>query len=193
MLMDTITEKYWDRIREGDERAFEIVFKEVYPVLCDYAAQILHDRFAADEIVLDIFSKIWDNRSTIIIKTSFKAYLIRCVRNHAIDHLKKLQNKKTSFQFTVTDETWKFILDTVESDGSFLEMMMATETEKEIGRLISALSPQCRLVFEKSRFEDKSVESIAEELHLTKSTVRSHICHAIRKIASFFQAEVKKI
>ena len=92
--MDFIIEKYWERIREGDERAFEIVFKEVYPPLHVYASHILRDKFIADEIVLDVFSKIWENRQNIYIKTSFKAYLIRCVRNQAIDYVKKQSGQK---------------------------------------------------------------------------------------------------
>jgi RNA polymerase sigma-70 factor (ECF subfamily) len=190
--MDTILEKYWEQIREGDERAFEIVFKKVYPALHVYASHILHDKFIADEIVLDVFSKIWENRQSIYIRTSFKAYLIRCVRNQAIDTLKKSKGKKTSFQSPVTEEMWKFIIDTVESDDSLVDLMIASETEEEIGRLISALTPQCRLVFEKSRLEDKSVEIIAAELNISKSTVRSHIYHALTRLADYFHAEVKK-
>ena len=87
---------------------------------------------------------------------------------------------------------WKFIIDTAESDDSLLDLMIASEAEEEIGRLISSLTPQCRLVFEKSRFEDKSVEVIAAELNLTKSTVRSHIYHALIRLAEYFHAEVKK-
>jgi len=190
--MDTLIEKYWERIREGDERAFEIVFKEVYPALYIYASHILHDKFVADEIVLDVFNKIWENRQNIYIRTSFKAYLICCVRNHAIDSVKKNQSKRTSFLSPVSEEMWKFILDTVESDDSLMDLMIASEAEEEIGRLISSLPPQCGLVFAKSRFEDKSVEVIAAELNLSKSTVRSHICHALNRLAEYFHAEVKK-
>lgn len=190
--MDNIIEKYWERIREGDERAFEIVFKEVYPALHVYASQILHDKFIADEIVLDVFTKIWENRQRIYIRTSFKAYLIRCVRNQAIDTIKKNQGKKASFQLPVTEEMWKFIMDTVEADDSLLDLMIVSEAEEEISRLISSLTPQCRLVFEKSRFEDKSVEDIAAELNLSKSTVRSHIYHALIRLSDYFHAEVKK-
>ena len=190
--MKTVIEKYWERIRQGDERAFEIVFKEVYPALHVYASHILHDTYVADEIVLDVFCKIWENRQNICIRTSFKAYLIRCVRNQAIDTIKKTQDKKTSFQLPVSDDMWKFINDTVESDESLLDLIIASEAEEEIGRLISALTPQCRLVFEKSRFEDKSVEVIAAELKLSKSTVRSHIYHALNSLAEYFHAGVKK-
>lgn len=191
--MDTLIEKYWERIREGDERAFEIVFKEVYPALHIYALNILHDKYLADEVVLDVFCKIWENRERISIRTSLKAYLIRSVRNQIIDTLKKNRIKRISFQSPVSEEMWKFLLDTVESDDSLLELMIAAESEEEIGRLISLLSPQCRLVFEKSRFEDKSVEVIAAELNLSKSTVRSHIFHAINILMEYFHAEVKKV
>ena len=190
--MDNIIEKYWERIREGDERAFEIVFKEVYPALHVYASHILHDKYVADEIVLDVFSKIWENRQKLNIKTSFRAYLNRCVRNQAFDTLKIRQGKRISFQSPVPEEMWRFITDTLESDDSLVDLMMASETEAEIGRLISSLPPQCRLVFEKSRFEDKSVDEIAAELNLTHSTVRSHIYHALNRLAEYFHTEVKK-
>lgn len=190
--MDILIEKYWERIREGDEKAFEILFKNVYPALHVYASHILHDKFIADEIVLDVFSKIWENRQRLFINSSVKAYLVRCVRNQAIDTLKKNQGKKLSFQYPVTEEMWNFFIDTVESDDSMLDLMIAAETEGEISRFISSLTPQCRLVFEKSRYEDKSIEIIAQELNISKSTVRSHICHALRRLAEYFQIEEKK-
>jgi RNA polymerase sigma-70 factor (ECF subfamily) len=114
------------------------------------------------------------------------------VRNQAIDTIKKNQSKKNSFQAPVSDEKWKFIIDTVESDDSLLDLMVASEAEEEIGRLISSLAPQCRLVFEKSRYENKSVEVIAAELNLSNSTIRSHIHHALIRLSEYFHAGVKK-
>jgi RNA polymerase sigma-70 factor (ECF subfamily) len=190
--MSLIADQYWQKTKEGDETAFELLFKEFYASLHFYAAQIVRDTFIADEVVLDVFNKIWENKELIIIKTSLKAYLFQCIRNQSIDIIKKSRSKKTAVNATVPDQTWKFIIDTVESDDYVFEKLTASEVEQDIKQIIASLTPQCRLVFEMSRFEDKSIDEIATRFDISKNTVRSHIYNALTKISAYLHSEIKK-
>src|SRR5512141_1060935 len=78
---------YSHKIKNGDERAFEALFKEMNGPLCYYALQITNDQFIAQEIVQDAFLKIWQSRNEIVIRGSLKAYLYITTHNIAINTL----------------------------------------------------------------------------------------------------------
>ena len=73
------------RIRAGDARAFELVFRTYYRPLCAFARRYVHDSAAAEDLVQDVFGTIWTARATMDIKTSVRAYLYSSVRNRALN------------------------------------------------------------------------------------------------------------
>ncbi|HEY4785464.1 MAG TPA: RNA polymerase sigma-70 factor [Bacteroidales bacterium] len=173
---------YWQKTREGDEKAFEILFKEINNSLCYYAFQITNDRFIAQEIVQDVFLKIWQNRRKIIINGSFKAYLYLMTHNLAINTLLKINTRKNSVSRLVSNDLWENFKDTLAINPYLLEQLEAEETDKTIEKAIDGLPQQCKDVFSLSRFENKSYKEISSLLNITESTVRSHIFKALEKI-----------
>lgn len=184
-----LIDQYWLRIREGDEKALESLFKDIYSPLCRYAGQITGDSFLAEELVQDVFHKIWQSRDVIIITSSFKAYLFQAVRNHSLNAIRKNDSKRFSFTRQIADEAWNFLKDTYESDDYIVERIAAGETEKAIEQAIESLSPQCRSVFKMNRFENKSPGEIAGQLNISVNTVRSHIYTALLKISEYLKKE----
>jgi RNA polymerase sigma-19 factor, ECF subfamily len=73
------------RIRAGDAKAFELVFRAYYQPLCAFAARFVSDSAAAEDVVEDAFGAIWLRRAGIEIKTSLRAYLYTSVRNRALN------------------------------------------------------------------------------------------------------------
>lgn len=176
---------YWDKIREGDEAAFDMLFRELYPALYYFSSQITGDTFVAEEVVLDVFYNIWEKRKSLVISSSLKSYLFQSVKNHSIDIIRNKRNKKSSFSILVSEQSWQFISETFELDDFIIERITTHETEKDIGQAIEKLSPQCRRIFIMSRFEDRSVDEISEELNISVNTVRSHIYSALLKISEY--------
>ena len=82
------------RIR--DEAAFERIFREHYAPLCRYATGIVKDPDSAEEVVQDVFFRIWEKRDTLAITTSVKSYLYRAVHNSCINFV---QRKKEHVSF----------------------------------------------------------------------------------------------
>ena len=76
-------------VKEGDEKAFETLFHRYYSSLCLLARQYVDDDEKAEEVVQDIFVKIWSKRKELLIETSFKQYLLRSVKNQCINQLNK--------------------------------------------------------------------------------------------------------
>ena len=73
------------RIRAGDAKAFELVFRAYYQPLCAFAARFVSDPAAAEDLVQDAFGAIWSGRGALVIKTSLRAYLYASVRNRALN------------------------------------------------------------------------------------------------------------
>lgn len=157
-------------IREGNEAAFGQAFHFYYSPLCRYSTGIVQEPEEAEEIVQQVFLRIWERRAELNITVSFKAYLYRSVHNASLNHK---QRRKNNVRF----------------DDAPLRVVHAAETshemdvkllEKEIGKALNTLPEQCRKVFELSRFEELKYREIAELLDISVKTVENQMGKALR-------------
>jgi len=77
-----------ERLKNDDRQALELLFKNHYAPLCRFAKNILKDKDQAEDMVQEVFLKIWDKRQDLKVSTSFKAYLFMAVKNHCLNTLK---------------------------------------------------------------------------------------------------------
>jgi RNA polymerase sigma-70 factor (ECF subfamily) len=175
-------DQYWQKIKNGDERALEIVFKEIYSPLCYYSGQLTGDTFLSQEIVQDVLLKIWQNRTVLIVKGSFRAYLFKSVHNHSLNAIRQQKTKKHSVNLPGSEEIWQFVTDNYDVDDNLIEKIFSDETEKLIHQVIEKLSGQCGRIFRMSRFESLTNEEIARKLYISENTVKTHIYIALQKI-----------
>lgn len=175
-------ESYWLRIRDGDEKAFEILYKKLYPGLCSYASHISGDTFISEEIVQDVFLKIYQNRTSITINGSFKAYIFQTVHNHALNSLRQQKTQKESVNIPTSEEIWNFIADNYDVNDNIIGRMISDETENLITQAINVLPEQCCRIFRMSRFDQMTNTEIAKKLKLSEHTVKAHIYRALERI-----------
>jgi len=180
-------DQYWQKIRDGDEKSLEIVFKKIFAPLCKYTCQIIHDPFLSQEIVQDTLLQIWQNRDEIKIRNSFNAYIFQSVHNHALNALRQLKTKKQSVNHPGSDEIWQFIASHYNVDDDLAEKIFSDETELLIQKTVEELPEQCKRVFRMSRFESRSNLEIANELDLSENTVKTHIYRALHKITEILK------
>lgn len=173
---------YWQKIKNGDERAFEALFKEISGSLCYYAYQITNDHFMSQEIVQDVFLKIWQNRNQIVIRGSLKAYLYLTTHNIAINTLIKNNTRKNSVSKLISNDLWKDLEATLEMNPFLLEKLEADEINKTIEKTINDLPQQCREIFSLSRLQNKTNKEISTLLNIAEGTVRTQIFRALEKI-----------
>lgn len=159
-------------LKEGDETAFEMIFKTYYEPLCNYAFTFIFDRDEAEEIVQATFLNFWEKREAIAIETSLKAYLYRAIRNSCLNAIKHTNIKRKH-----ADETM-FVSDS--SHEAVSQSVIAAELDQKIGDALLLLPEQCRLVFKMSRFEDLKYAEIAEQLNISVKTVENQIGKALR-------------
>ena len=173
---------FWKRIQNGEEKALKELFLETGTSLCHYAFQITGDLFLSEEVVQDVFVRLWEQRRTIIIQGSAKAYLYQAVHNESVNSAVKQKALKNSVSQLVSDESWQMIEDNYHVDGFVIEHLEAEDTGKIIDQIIEKLPSQSREIFLLSRFENKSNLEIAGLLNLSVSTVKTQIYRAIDKI-----------
>ncbi len=161
-----------EAIREGDETAFEMIFKEHYQALCRYANSFLTDRDEAEEVVQSSFLSIWEKRSVIMITTSLKAYLYQAIRNRCLNVIKHEKVKKQHIQHETVMR--------VNHHQATSDAVLSNELEQKIYVAMQALPEQCRLVFKLSRFEELKYQEIADQLEISVKTVENQIGKALK-------------
>lgn len=157
--------------RIGDEAAFEQIFRQFHVALCRYALTILKDSENAEEIVQDVFLKIWEKRESLVITVSIKSYLYRAVHNSCLNLLDK---KKKEIRM---DEA---PLKIVHQSAAPVADLQSKELEKAIADAMNKLPEQCRKVFELSRFGELKYSEIAGVLGISVKTVENQMGKALR-------------
>ncbi len=160
-------------IKKSDEKSFEILFKKYYGYLCLYATKIINDDSAAEEIVQDLFVKIWEKRGQLNIETSIKNYLFRSVKNLCINYI---QHNKTKLRYT--QKVISEIENNYSDDDSFYEI----ELSQKIKESINSLPEKRKEIFRLSRQEGLKYHEIAEKLNVSIKTVETQMSLAIKTL-----------
>ena len=159
-------------LAKKDESAFEQVFKTHFKSLHAYAFTILKDEAEAEEMVQQVFFKLWDRAENLSFTGSVAAYLYRAVHNESLNYLKH-QKVKTSHQLHVAYS--------MKNQQEHMQgKMMSRELEKKINEALNELPEQCRTVFQLSRFEDMKYREIAGKLDISVKTVENHMGKALK-------------
>lgn len=161
------------KIKDGDIRSFEELFRTYYEPLCRYAAGFTGNMDAAEEIVQDLFYTLWKERSRLGIVLSVKSYLYGAVRNNALQYLEHLQ-VKLRYREAITSNTTAYTQRTTPEDN-----LEYKELQQQISRIVKGLPDRQRKIFCMHRFGGKKYAEIASELSLSIKTVEAEISRAL--------------
>lgn len=157
----------------GDEKMFEQVFKEHFKNLHGYACAIVKDEDTGEEMVQQVFYRIWKDRSVLNVQTTLKAYLYRAVHNECLNHLKH-DKVKAGYQMHAVHVMKR-------AQGTSADSKIAySELQKKLQRAMNELPEQCRTIFQLSRFEELKYKEIAYLLGLSVKTVENQMGKALK-------------
>lgn len=159
-------------ISSGDVNVYELLFKHFYPSLVGFANAYIKNHDAAEDIVQEVFVKIWNERKKLTIK-NIKTYLYTAVKNQCLNFLK---HKKVEKNYLVSANNTHVDENTIETELNFNELKNAYE------EAIQNLPEKCRIVICMNRFDDLSYVEIAEILDLSVNTIETHMKRALRSI-----------
>lgn len=177
--MSTEEQLLYEQLKAGNERAYGILYKKHYAILCHYANFYLHDKFSAETVVEDVIYHLWENRENLIIKKSIRNYLVTAVRNRCIDTLKLKRNQTEQVILGLSEKAAFYMGNQPVSDSPY-GILLSKELEEKVMQAIETLPAECKQVFIKSRIEQKKNKEIAEELGISINTVKYHMKNAIK-------------
>lgn len=160
------------QLRNGEAAALDMIFKKYWQPLFISAFNFLRDKESCEDIIQDIFIKIWDRRHEIEIKTSLKAYLFAAMR-YGVYRQVKVGNARVDI-FECLDEVFK--------DSSPYEGLVHKELLAKVDLAIEGLPDKCREVYRLSREEHLSHKEISEKLNISPKTVETHITKALKHL-----------
>jgi RNA polymerase sigma-70 factor (ECF subfamily) len=177
----TTNEKHlFDQIKAGNKEAFDTVFRMYYRDLCRFAMFMNCSSEDAEELVQDMFFRLWQNRNQINVLSSSKSYLYTSVKNSMINkhkHEKVKQIYAADYRYTNREE----------SDDSDIDENR--EKIKNIESAIAELPEKRREIFVKSKVEGKKYKEIADELQISVKTVENQMGEALKFLRNKLSAK----
>lgn len=164
------------RIAAADEQAFNRLFERYRDRLFAYLFSITKNRDASEELVLDIFVKIWQGREMLPEVQHFEAFLFHVARNKARDFFRQLQRsraKQTELWHTMQERLAGMPAD---------QALLAAETLAAVRAIVQQMPPQRQLVFRLSRDHGLTYEQIAQRMNISPHTVRNHLAVSLQQI-----------
>jgi len=181
--MKPLTDKaLWWKIRNNDNVAFRQLFYKYYQFLYLFALKFV-DEEATKDLVQEVFFELWKNRKKTEITSSLSAYLFTIVKNRCYKYLKEEQKKngrEKDFSLILKQEELNYFIN---SERSIFEF----DVKDRIKKVLEQLPPNCRQVFDESRFNGLSNKEIAEKYDITIKGVEKHISKALKLFREEFQ------
>jgi RNA polymerase sigma-70 factor (ECF subfamily) len=176
--MNKNEQRLFERLRNSDEAAFRVIYNNYSSRLYYFVLEFIPLKDAAENIVQDTFVTLWNKRKELKDDTNLASYLFTGAKNNALYRLRDEKYRKKLFSNAIDVSELNLNTDALTSvDTSAFAFQ---EIEQIIQETLSSLPPQCRKVFELSRFREMKNREIAEELNISVRTVEGHISKGIK-------------
>jgi RNA polymerase sigma-70 factor, ECF subfamily len=176
--MEENNKLFIEALKQGDKKVFQQIFDTWYEPLCRFCYFRMGVQEDAEEIVQDIFVKLWVKRNELEIKTSLRSYLYRTALNRIINHQEHLKIRLNHFEYVISANR----NDPYQSDGVY---------EKEIQTLaamaVRNMPARRRTVYELSRRDGLTYAQIAEKMGISVKTVEAHLSAALEQLRVYLK------
>lgn len=163
--------------QQSEASSFKEIYFSEYESLFKAALYIVKDSVVAEDVVQEVFTKLWERKEGSSEILNLKSYLFRMTKNLAFD----IYSSSKKLKAVVLElERTEMVAKDSEQDLAFRNALQEA---------VSKLSPKCRLIFSLSRFEGLSNNEIAEHLDISKRTVETQISNALKA----FRTDLKPI
>lgn len=165
-----------DIAKNDDQSAFKQLFLHFYPKLNSFANSILSDKQLAEDVVAEVFMKLWENRQMLSTVQNVNYYLYIATKHTSLNLLKKQKRMQSMFLEDI-DGSYSFSFQTPETK------MISREAVSLIELAIKELPPKCRLIFYMVKEEKLKHKEISQILDISTKTIEAQITIALKKIS----------
>lgn len=166
-------------LKKDDHDSFQKLFEYYSNPLYKFALGYLKSKEVAEDLVQEVFIKIWNNRKNIKTNTSFQSYLFAIALNSVRKYFNKL-SQQNEFKHQI-------LIDFSKNQSDFDKNTDYQYLLDRLDELINQMPEKRREVFIKKKYEEKSLKEIAEELSITTKTVEYHITEAMKYLKKEFE------
>ncbi len=177
MISQNDEKEILSQLREGSEQAFEKIYRAYSTRLYGNLLKLVKLTPEAQEMLQDVFMKIWVNRKNINTEKSFRSYLFKIAENQVYDFFRKAARDKRKEAQLIALAT--------NDDMAVDELLQAAEKSVFLEKAIGSLPPQRQQVFRLCKLEGKSYQQVSELLGISVSTISDHIVKATKAIRSY--------
>ena len=172
-------------VYENDQHAFAQLYVSSMPFLLQFANSIIKNKELAEEIVSDVFIRIWQKRANLKAVENFKLYLYISTKNTSLNYLSRHFRKET----ISLDEMSLNI-----TTGAYNpeQLMVTSEVAKRIDEEIQKLPNRCKLIFKLVKEDGLKYNDIANLLNISVKTIDNQMAIALKKISSAINFQLKK-
>jgi RNA polymerase sigma-70 factor (family 1) len=174
------------KIAEGDESSFRQVYHCYHQRLLHFAFSLIKTREATEEIVEDVFIKIWKNRASLLGIRNLIIYLYTATKNTSLNYLSKKALESITDPFDDIDITLQ------ETAISPEQIMITNEMYNNIREAVESLPPRCKMIFKLVREDGLKYKEVAEILHISVNTIETQMTIAIKRIAEAVRKDFEK-
>ena len=175
MSMDEIREWQMQIARDDDEQAFSRLFRHLYDRLLHFCIRYVHVKEAAEEIVSDVFVKLWNRRTELESIVNLEVYLFVAVKNHSLNYLEQYSHLRIVPLSGSDTADLRNSVD-LERDLEWKEMRF------KMDQIVSALPAQCRRIFQLIKEDGFKYKEVAEILSISPRTVETQLFRAMRRL-----------
>ncbi len=158
----------------GDSDAFEVLYQKYWRKLYVFARRTTPNTEDAQDLIQDVFAQLWTQKEQIDADVFSESYLFAIVRNKLLDKIRK--------QYVREEYVQKILQSSSESDFSTQQTILTNDLNNHIHRAVDVLPEKCREVFQLSRFEQLSVDQIAQKLQISPQTVKNQLSKALQVV-----------
>lgn len=171
----------FEKIRSGDTRAFEYVFRKYAARLEAFARKYTVDEREAEDMVQNVFLKLWERREWLET-ISLSSFLFMLTKNSCLNYLKHRQIAESIEQRLPQTESVEqlYVIDLVSDPVALLQQK---ELSESIDRIMDELPPKCKEAFILSRLNGLKNREIASQMHITEKVVEKHISRALKRFS----------
>lgn len=161
----------------ADDAVFETLFRTHYSELCRFANTIVRAPDVAEEIVQDVFTRLWTVRRTLVLRSSARAWLFTSVRNQSLNH-----GRRASREITLDAAGSPGATSASDDPSDPLDNMERRHVAARVEQAIATLSPRCREVITLRWMHGLSQREIADTLGITRKAVENNITRGLRTL-----------
>jgi len=171
-------------LKEGNKKAFSYLIDTFHHELCVYANSLINNNIQAEDVVQNVFIRLWEKRANLNVNSSLKSFLYKSVYNEFIDQYRKTQSvlriEKIYIEYinTIVDHNSK------EDTEELISLVKQT---------IQQLPPKCKQIFELSKTEGLSNFEISEFLNINIKTVEAQITKGYKTIRIRLKEKINTI